>query len=208
MCPMGFHPPVTLEGRHVRLVPTEQAHLDGIVRAADHAEIWQYTRQGDLRGTEAMRGNFDRILHAQAEGEVLSFVVLDRPSSEPVGMTGFVHIDREDLWVEIGGTWYTPSRWRTAVNTECKRLLLGYAFEAEGCHRVELKTDILNLRSQAAIARLGAVREGIRREHILKPNGVWRTSVYFGILASEWPAVRERLDAMLARPYPAPAAPG
>jgi RimJ/RimL family protein N-acetyltransferase len=204
---MEFRPPVTLEGTSVRLVPLEPGHLEALVRAGDHPEIWTYVRHGDLRGSEAMSQNLDRILAAQGEGKVLSFVVLAKPGLEPVGMTGFVEIDRENRWVEIGGTWYTPARWRTPVNTECKRLLLGHAFDREGCHRVELKTDERNARSQAAIGRLGAVREGIRREHIRLPNGHWRTSVYFGIVLSEWPAVRARLDAMLARPYSGPAPP-
>jgi N-acetyltransferase len=201
---MEFRPPVTLEGQHVRLVPLERAHLEGLVRAADAEEIWRWTGQGNLRGREAMAAHIERVLEAQSKGVLLAFTVLARPDLTPVGMTGFVEIVRPNAWVEIGGTWYHPSRWRTPVNTECKLLLLRYAFETEGCHRVELKTHLRNERSQAAIARLGAVREGVRREHMLLQDGSWRTSVYFGIVVSEWPEVKARLEAFLARPWVAP----
>jgi RimJ/RimL family protein N-acetyltransferase len=103
--------------------------------------------------------------------------------------------------VEIGGTWTDPTLWRTPFNTESKRLMLGYAFDTEHVHRVQLKTDLRNLRSQRAIERLGALREGVLREHLLVFGGVRRSSVYYSILEAEWPAVRDRLDAALARPW-------
>jgi N-acetyltransferase len=207
MSPMEFRAPVTLEGRHVRLVPVNRDQLDGLVRAADDPAIWRFTRQGDLRGAEAMGRHLDAVLEAQSKGAILGFTVLVKPELVPVGMTGYVEIQRPDAWVEVGGTWYHPSRWRTPVNSECKLLLLTHAFETERCHRVEIKTDLRNDRSQAAIARLGAVREGIRREHIRRLDGGWRTSVYFGIVESEWPTVRARLEGFLARPWEPAAAP-
>ena len=141
-------------------------------------------------------------LARQERGTDLAFTVVRREDGRPVGMTRFLDIQREHQTVEVGGTWFSRNLWGSGVNPESKRLMLGYAFDTEGCHRVQLKADQRNLRSLRAIERLGAVREGVLREHLVNTDGHRRSSVYFSILASEWPKVRARLDAALERPAP------
>ncbi len=205
---MEFRPPVTLAGTVVRLVPLSVDHVPALVEAGRAPEIWTHLLAGDQRGPERMRAFVGELLARQAAGTDLAFTVLDARTGEPIGMTRYLDIQRRDRCVEIGGTWYERSRWRTAVNTESKLLLLAHAFDREGCHRVEIRTDILNERSQRAIERLGATREGLLREHRVRADGTFRSSVCYGILAGEWPAVRARLEHALAHPPAAvPAAP-
>jgi RimJ/RimL family protein N-acetyltransferase len=154
-----------------------------------------------------MRKLTELLLDRQSKGTDLPFTVIDRSSRRPIGMTRFLDVERTDRAVEIGGTWYDPQFWRSPINTESKRLLLAHAFEVENVNRVQLKTDVQNLRSQRAIERLGAVREGVLRDHRIVWSGRVRSSVVYSILRTEWPAVRERLDGSLARPWnPATAA--
>ncbi len=143
----------------------------------------------------------DRLLERQAEGTDLPFVVLRKPEAVPIGMTRFLDIDRANRNVEVGGTWYDSVYWRTPINTDAKLRLLGYAFEVERVVRVQLKTDLRNVRSQRAIERLGAVREGALRHHRILRDGSLRTSVYYSILEEEWPDVRHRLELALQRPW-------
>lgn len=143
----------------------------------------------------------DELLVAQSEGTDLPFTTRTLPDHTVAGMTRFLRIDRESQWVEIGGTWLDTALWRTPVNTEAKYLMLRHAFEGESAHRVQLQTDSRNERSQRAIARLGAVREGVLREDVLLAGGYFRSSVYFSVLATEWPAVRSGLEAQLRRPW-------
>lgn len=194
---MQFRPPVTLEGRSVRLVPLATEHAAALVEAGQAPEIWTHVLSGDLRDPGRMRAFIGTLLERQTAGTDLPFTVLDAASGVPIGMTRYLNIHRDDRSAEIGGTWYARSRWRSAVNTESKLLLLRHAFDVEGCHRVELKTDLHNERSQRAIERLGAVREGVAREHIERIDGTFRSSVCYGILVHEWPAVRRRLERAL-----------
>ena len=126
--------------------------------------------------------------------------MLRLPERVVSGMFRFFDIDRASRWVEVG-TWLDPAVWRTPVNTEVKYLGLRYAFEEEGMHRVQLKTDSRNVRSQQAIERLGAVREGLLREHVRLPDGSLRSSYVYSVLESEWPSVKRNLEARLARPW-------
>jgi RimJ/RimL family protein N-acetyltransferase len=202
-----FRPPVTLEGRFVRLVPLAIDLAPGLAIAGDHPEIWTYVRTGPVRGGAETERHVATLLAQQAAGTDLPFAVLRREDDRPIGMTRFLGISREDRTAEIGGTWYDPAYWRTPVNTESKYLLLRYAFEQEAAHRIQIKTDLRNLRSQRAIERLGAVREGVLREHLLLADGHLRSSVFYSILESEWPDSRRRLLESLARPWP-PTLPG
>ncbi|HRJ48186.1 MAG TPA: GNAT family protein, partial [Opitutaceae bacterium] len=128
------------------------------------------------------------------------FAVIRRADGRAVGSTSYLDIAPEHRRIEIGWTWLGAEARRTAINTECKYLLLRHAFETLGCGRVQLKTDARNLRSQAAIERIGAKREGVLRRHLVMPDGFVRDTVMFSILAEEWPAVKARLEANLARP--------
>jgi RimJ/RimL family protein N-acetyltransferase len=201
LAPETFRPPVVLSGRYVRLVPLGPEQLPGLVASAADPEIWAYFRGGDLRTEAAMRTLITELLERQAKGTDLPFTVLDLMNDRPIGMSRYLEIDRPNSGVEIGGTWLGREHWRTPYNTEMKLLMLRYAFEVGRVHRVQIKTDLRNERAQRAIERLGAVREGILREHVLLGTGYRRSSVYYSVLEDEWPSVRQRLEGLLARPW-------
>lgn len=195
--------PVTLVGSHVRLEPLTMDHLDDLFAAGGRdEEVWRWQGGPAPRTREELGGKLAGLLADAARGEYVAFAVVHRASGRAVGWTTYLDIDVADERLEIGWTWYGRAYWRTAVNTESKLLLLTRAFEELGMGRVQLKTDHLNHRSQAAIARLGARREGVLRRHRRRPDGTWRDSVYFSILAPEWPAAKARLTARLAGPGP------
>lgn len=187
---------VVLEGRFVRLEPIGEEHRDDLlVAAGQDRETFRYMPADLSAGASVWPGYLaDALRH-----EFVAWATVDRASGAAVGSTRFGDIAPEHGRLEIGWTWIAPSHQRTATNTEAKLLQLRYAFDELGAGRVALKTDARNERSQAAIERLGAVREGVLRRHIRLPDGHVRDSVYYSILADEWPAVRDRLEARLAR---------
>jgi N-acetyltransferase len=190
--------PVTLTGRHVRLEPLSMDHLPDLFRAGGlDEEVWRWV-PGSVPRTEAELGQrMELLLEAAEQGEFVPFAVILLASGQAIGWTTYLDIVTEDERLEIGYTWYGREYWRSAVNTEAKLLLLTYAFEDLGMGRVQWKTDNLNQRSQQAVARLGAQREGVLRRHRRRNDGTWRDSVYFSMLAEEWPAAKERLSARL-----------
>ena len=191
---MDWRTPVTLTGKHVRLEPMTEAHVPGLTLAgAGNADIWQHMLYGDIR-TEADMLGWVRDILSRPD---LPFAVIHLESGSVAGATRYLNIAPEHRGLEIGGTWYGAEFQRTAVNTECKYLLLQYAFETLGCIRVQLKTDLRNERSQHAIERLGAKREGVLRNHMILPNGGYRDSVFYSILDTEWPQVKKRLEEKL-----------
>lgn len=204
----SFRPPVTLTGRHLALVPLDPSHAAGLARAARDPAVGEFLIEPPGTTEAELAERIATLLARQAEGRDLAFCQLHLPTGEPVGMTRFLQIDRADRKVEIGGSWLDPRWWRTPLNTESKYLLLRHAFETERFHRVSLQTDLKNERSQRAIARLGAVREGVLREDRLTSTGRFRTSVVFGLVAGDWPRVKARLEARLARPWKDLARPG
>jgi len=145
-----------------------------------------------------MRAYVERALDEQAHGVSLPFAIVDALRDDVVGTTRYAAIDPPNRRLEIGWTWIARDRQRTPINTSAKRLLLGHAFDTLGANRVELKTDVLNQQSRAAILRIGATQEGILRQHVRCVSGRMRDTVYFSVLADEWPAVRHRLDERLA----------
>jgi len=163
-------------------------------------ETWAYMRYGMVNTPELMRAMIADLLRLQERGTDLPFVVIINQTGRAVGMTRYLNIEPENLALEVGGTWYGPAYQRTGVNTECKLLIMQHAFEQIGANRVQLKTDLRNIRSQRAIERLGAVREGVLREHMVLNDGYIRSSVYYSILASEWPGVKLHLIELLNRP--------
>ncbi len=199
----GFRPPVTLVGERLELVPLERAHGPALLEASGDPEVGRFLVTPPARTLPELEAQIDVLLARQREGTDLPFCQLLRTTRRPVGMTRYLHIDRTDRSVEIGGTWLDRAWWRTPLNTESKYLLLRHAFETEGFHRVWLQTDLRNDRSQRAIERLGAVREGVHREDRLLPNGRFRTSVVYAVVADEWPRVRARLEERLRRPWSA-----
>ncbi len=192
--------PVILKGRYVRLEPMNEAHVPALAAVGLEEEIWRFMLYGHMRNEEDMRRWVRDLLTRATQGSDLPFVVVHLASGRVAGATRYMEIRPEHRGLEIGGTWYGLEFQRTAVNTESKYLLLKHAFEELKCIRVQLKTDSLNERSQRAIERIGAVKEGILRNHMILPDGRVRHSVYYSILDHEWPAVKTRLEAMLARP--------
>lgn len=188
--------PVTLSGRHVRLEPLTLAHIDPMFAAASDPQLWRWTLT-QIASREDMRDYVDAALAAQAAGTALPFATLDASTGEVIGSTRFGNIDVANRHVEIGWTWLRRDRQRTGCNTEAKYLMLSHAFDVLGCIRVSLKTDALNQQSRAAILRIGAKEEGILRAHMITASGRIRDSAMYSVLADEWPAVRERLEALL-----------
>ncbi|HEX6964412.1 MAG TPA: GNAT family protein [Gemmatimonadaceae bacterium] len=190
--------PAILEGRHVRLEPLALAHHADLCAVGLDDELWRFT-VSRIRSADEMHAYIESALHAQTTGTALPFATIDRASGRAVGSTRFGNISVVDRRVEIGWTWLGRAYQRTALNTEAKYLMLRHAFEVLGCIRVELKTDVLNVRSRAAILRLGAIEEGILRRHTVTASGRVRDTVYYSILDDEWPSVKTRLEARLAR---------
>ncbi len=204
----GLRRPTALRGRYVELVSLERSHIPELAHAGRDPAVWQYLRIGPGRTLEEMTTFVDGMLSDEATGAILPFTVRARPTGTTIGFFRFLDIDRENRSVETG-TWFDSDWWRTPANTEVKLLALRHVFETEGFHRVQLRTDRRNERSQRAIERLGGVPEGVHREHIRRRDGSFRTSVVYSILAPEWPAVKARLEERLARPWsPAGAAAG
>ena len=190
--------PVILEGSHVRLEPLSMDHHAALCEVALDESLWEWT-PGAMRTTDDVHNYIAKALRAQSAGAALPFATVERTSGRVVGGTRYANISTDDRRVEIGWT-FVAARWqRTPINTEAKYLMLRHAFETWNCIRVELKTDVLNDRSRRAIERLGAKQEGILRSHMIMDTGRVRDTVYYSILQSEWPDVKSRLEAMLAR---------
>jgi N-acetyltransferase len=186
---------VTLAGGFVRLEPLEERHRDDLLAAAaQDPATFRYMGSDLSVGADA----WPPYLTDALGPEFVAWATVDAASGRAVGATRFGDIAPEHGRVEIGWTWIAPSHQRTAVNTEAKLLQLTYAFDELGATRVAFKTDGRNQRSQAAIERLGAVREGVLRRHTRMPDGFMRDTVYFSILADEWPSVKARLKARLS----------
>jgi RimJ/RimL family protein N-acetyltransferase len=188
---------VTIIGKHIRLEPMAEEHIPALAQAGRDESIWRYMVYGDLTTENGMRTWVMDMLNRQTDGTDLCFVVVHLASNNLVGATRYLEMRPEHRSLEIGGTWYVTEYQRTVVNTECKYLLLKYAFEKLGCIRVQFKADARNERSMRAIERLGAQREGLLRKHYILPDGTIRDSVYFSILDEEWPDVKIRLEEKL-----------
>ena len=196
---MNWRTPVVLTGKYVRLEPMTEAHIPGLAEIGVGQGFWDFMLYGNMN-TEGDMANWVRDILSRAEkGTDLPFAVVHLASGRVAGATRYLNITPEHRGLEIGGTWYGLEFQRTAVNTECKYLLLQYAFETLRCIRVQFKTDLRNERSQRAIERIGAKREGVLRNHMILPDGRVRDSVFFSILDAEWPQVKIELEGMLYR---------
>jgi N-acetyltransferase len=192
---MPWLEPVTLRGAHAHLEPLSPNHFDGLVEAVKDGELWKlwYTF---IPKAEDMRKEIDRRLGLQAAGSMLPFTVFDA-AGQIAGMTTYMNVDTPNRRVEIGSTWYAKRVQRTALNTQCKLLLLQHAFEKLDCIAVEFRTHFFNHQSRRGIERLGAKQDGILRNHQIAPNGTLRDTVVFSIIASEWPTVKAHLTYQL-----------
>lgn len=177
----------------MRLEPLQETHVPDLCQVGLEPEIWHYMLYGVIDTPEKLLGFVQELLRRQAMHTDLPFAVVYRPTGKAIGCTRYMDIQPQNRNLEIGGTWYGLAYQRTAVNTETKYLLLSHAFDRLGAVRVQFKTDVENVRSQQALERIGAVREGVLRHHMLRPDGSLRSSVYYSILAEEWPAIKSRL---------------
>ncbi len=189
--------PVVLQGKYVRLEPLTEAHAPALAEVGVGQDFWHFMLYGDMKTVDDMRAWVRDILSRAERGADLPFAVVELESGRVAGATRYLNIMPNDRGLEIGGTWYGPEFQRTAVNTECKYLLLRHAFETLGAIRVQLKTDSRNERSQRAIERIGGVREGVLRNHMILPDGYFRHSVFYSIIDTEWGEVKKRLEGML-----------
>jgi RimJ/RimL family protein N-acetyltransferase len=194
-----FLEPVTLAGKHATLEPLAREHEDGLRRAAADGELWRlwYT---SITPPEKMSAYVAAALDMRERLGAMPFIVRDNAGGDIVGCTRYFNVDAANRRLEIGHTWYAKRAQRTAINTECKLLLLTHAFEKLRCIAVEFRTHWFNHASREAIARLGAKQDGVLRNHQLGPDGSYRDTVVFSIIESEWPAVKRHLTFLLERP--------
>ena len=187
--------PVTLSGEAASLEPLARAHHDGLAAAVRDGELWKlwYT---NISSPEGMAQEIERRLTLQRAGAMLPFTVKNA-SGVISGMTTYMNVDAINRRVEIGSTWYAAQAQRTPLNTQCKLLLLTYAFERLDCIAVEFRTHFFNQQSRRAIERLGAKFDGVMRNHQIAPNGTLRDTALYSIIASEWPTVKAHLTFQL-----------
>jgi RimJ/RimL family protein N-acetyltransferase len=190
--------PVTLEGRWVTLEPIDERHARGIFDAMQDEEVCRYLAWPPPKALAETLTLIREAKGVMARGEAIVYAQIWKATGGAIGSTRLLDVRPADRHVEIGSTFLARDYWRTPANTESKYLFLRHCFERLGCVRVTLKTDGRNVRSQEAIARLGAVREGTLRRH-MQVRGHQRDTVYFSILEDEWPAVKARLEARLER---------
>lgn len=201
--------PLTLTGLHARLEPLCLAHAEGLLAIGRDESIWTHMTRGWLVDLNDARGYIATALKEQDKGTQLAFAIIQigasgadgvnpaAGSDRIAGTTRYLNISLPDRGLEIGWTWLGVEFQRTAINTECKYMLLKHAFETLGCVRVQLKTDARNMRSRAAIERIGGVKEGVLRKFQLTQNGRIRDTAMFSIIDEEWPAAKARLEDML-----------
>lgn len=187
-----------LVGERVKLVPMEMSHVQGLFEAGNDPKVWTHLSK-TVETMEQMKAVVEEALSKKADGIEFPFVIMLKDSNKIVGSTRFLDISHVNQHLEIGWTWYNPAVWGTNINTECKYLLFKYCFEQLQTIRVQLKADILNVRSQNAIAKIGATKEGILRNHVIRKDGTYRDSVYFSVIQEEWPTVKEKLELMLVK---------
>jgi RimJ/RimL family protein N-acetyltransferase len=196
---MRFVEPVTLAGRHATVEPLARGHAEGVRAAASDGELWRLWYTG-VPAPDQVAGWIDAALAMRESLGAMPFVIRDNASGEIVGATRYFNVEAAHRRLEIGHTWHAQRAQRTAINTECKLLLLAHAFETLHCIAVEFRTNFFNFQSRQAIARLGAKQDGILRNHQITPDGVLRDTVVFSIIESEWPAVKRNLQFLLERP--------
>jgi len=194
---MEVHP-ITLTGKIIRVEPLSLKHVPDLALAGMDDQIWRYLLYGDMRSVEDIQAWVEDMLERRSHGTDMPFAVIYLKSGKAIGATRYMDIRPEHRGLEIGGTWYGIDYQGTGVNADAKYLLLCHAFEVLRCIRVQLKTDGRNLRSQQAIERLGAVREGLLRNHMVRRDGVIRDTVMYSITDKEWPEVKRGLEERLA----------
>lgn len=195
---MAWIDPIILQGEYASLEPLSFEHEAGLQDAVRDGDLWKlwYTF---IAEPDKMHQEIERRLALQAAGVMIPFTVIDTKTGKPLGMTTYMNIDAPNRRLEVGSTWYRASSQRTAVNTECKLMLLTHAFERNDCIAVEFRTSFFNQQSRRGIERLGAKLDGILRNHTIMPNGTYRDQCVYSIIESEWPGVKAHLTFQLEK---------
>ncbi|CAN5823951.1 GNAT family N-acetyltransferase [soil metagenome] len=190
--------PIILRGQYVTLEPLSPEHLSGIQSAVTDGDLSSlfFTSVPSFENTQNW---LNAALDMQAEQKAIPFIARDNITGEIIGSTRYCNLDHNNMRLEIGYTWYAARAQRTAINTECKLMLLTHAFEVFDCIAVEFRIDWFNRRSQAAIERLGAKRDGVLRNHMVLPDGRVRDTVVYSVLGLEWAGIKKNLQYMLNR---------
>ncbi|CAN5430682.1 GNAT family protein [soil metagenome] len=196
---MAWPEPLTLNGDYCTLEPLSLDHHDALVEAVKDGELWNLW-YAFIPKPDDMKKEIIRRLDLQAKGSMLPFTVINRKTQEVIGMTTYCHTDSTNKRIEVGWTWYARSYQRTAINTECKLMLLRHAFEKLNCIAVAFRVDFLNHQSRKAVERLGARLEGIIRNYSLLSNGNPRDMCFYSVLPHEWPNVKANLTWLLTKP--------
>jgi len=180
-----------LENDRARLEPLQEKHFEKLLPIALHKELWLYTA-AKINSEEDFRKYFNQAIHEFNSQTSYPFAIIDKQENRYAGSTRFGNISLENKRMEIGWTWYHPELQRTGLNRSCKHLLLHYGFHSLGLNRIELKTSLLNLRSQTAMEKIGAVKEGVLRRHMINDDGVVRDTVYYSFIREEWEETRKK----------------
>jgi RimJ/RimL family protein N-acetyltransferase len=196
---MSWLQPTTLRGSYATLEPLSEKHLDDLVEAVNDGELWKlwYT---SIPEPVKVGSEIERRLDLQSKGTMLPFAIIENSSQKAVGMTTYMNVDSTNRRVEIGSTWYRKRVQRSAINSECKLMLLTHAFENLDCIAVEFRTHFLNQQSRKGIERLGAKLDGILRSHMLGTNGTLRDTCVYSIIAPEWPTIKMNLEWYMVKP--------
>jgi RimJ/RimL family protein N-acetyltransferase len=190
--------PVTLTGRRIRMEPLDERHFEDLARVAYDDALWRWTILKPI-DEAGLRAWFDLARTNAAETIEVPFATIDLASERAIGSSRYMSMFPEHRRLEIGWTWVGTAFQRTGANREAKLLQLSHAFETLGAHRVEFKTHARNVQSRTALLGIGATFEGVLRHHSIMPDGSNRDSAYYGVIAPEWPAVKTRLEGLLAR---------
>ena len=182
----------------VKLIPMELAHVDGLFQAAQDERIWTHMSV-ELLTRESVELYVTDAVNKRESGTDFAFVIVDAQSDQIIGATWYLDISLQHKRLEIGSTWLNPSYWRTNLNTNCKYLLLQYGFEELGMQRIQIKTGHENIRSQQAIERLGATKEGVLRSHMIRKEGTIRHTVMYSIIQEEWPEIKKHFETVLMK---------
>ncbi|MET4561161.1 RimJ/RimL family protein N-acetyltransferase [Lysinibacillus parviboronicapiens] len=187
-----------LENDIVLLRPITKEDVSEMLAAGSYPEIWPYLST-NIEQESDVHNFVNKALFAKSQQKEFPYAIVDKISGEIIGSTRFMDIDDNHKRLEIGHTWITPAFWRTAINTNCKYLLLQYCFEVLGLQRVQIKTDQENIRSQKAIERIGAIKEGVMRNHMIRKDGTPRHTVMYSIILEQWPVVKRQLENLIKK---------
>ena len=187
-----FKEEILLENERARLEPLSEMHFQKLLPIAMERELWEFTN-ADIKTEPDFRKYFNQAIHERISGNSYPFAIYDKSNHCYAGCTRYGNISFPNKRVEIGWTWYKPALQRTGINKACKHLILSFGFEQLDLNRIELKTSLLNLKSQGAMLKIGAVKEGILRRHMIAENGKVRDTVYFSFIKDEWPNIKETI---------------